>query len=265
MRLSGKTALITGASSGIGLELAKLFAQDGCNLVLVARQEEKLRILGHEWESQYGVGVTEVALDLTLASAPDDLAVRLLRERIQVDIVVSNAGFGVYGSFAKTDLKFELDMIQVNITALTHLTKLFLPGMISRGYGKILNVPSTAAFQPGPLMAVYYASKAYVLSFSEALSSELRKTGVTVTTLCPGPTATEFQSRAGVGHLPVMRAGLMEAAVVAKAGYESLLAGRRVVIPGLSNRMIATAVRWIPRRWVLSAVRRLQERRSRTA
>ena len=258
MRLSGKTALITGASGGIGLELAKLFAQNGCHLVLVARREETLKTLGREWESQYGIEVTEIATDLGRVSAPDDVAVRLLRERIQVDIVVNNAGFGVYGSFATTDLKAELDLIQVNITALTHLTKLFLPGMVSRGYGKILNVASTAAFQPGPLMAIYYASKAYVVSFSEALASELRGTGVTVTALCPGPTRTEFHVRAGIGHTKLMSGQGMTARSVAVEGYDGLMRGDAVVIPGFRNRLLATLVRWLPRTLVVESVKRIQ-------
>ena len=152
-------------------------------------------------------------------------------------------------------------MMQLNMVALTHLTRLLLPGMIKQRAGKILNMASTAAFQPGPLMAVYYASKAYVLSFSEALANELRGTGVTVTVLCPGPTRTNFQSRAGVGDSLLARSGAADAASVARAGYRGLMAGTTVVIPGMRNRLLAFAVRCLPRPLVVRAVRRIQEKR----
>src|SRR5882724_11077920 len=193
-----KTALITGASGGIGYDLAKLFARDGYGLVLVARNKQKLdenapelRKLGSPWVINY-------ATDLAELEAPEELFAYTERASIQVDVLVNNAGYGVHGAFSKTNLDDELEMMQLNMVALTHLTKLYLPQMIARRQGKIMQVASTAAFQSGPFMAVYFASKAYVLSFSEALYEELRGTGVTVTALCPGPTKTGFADRAGM-------------------------------------------------------------------
>jgi short-subunit dehydrogenase len=162
---------------------------------------------------------------------------------------------------AESDLAAQLNLIQVNLTALTALTQLFLQGMVRRGHGKILNVASTAAFQPGPLMSVYYAGKAYVLSFSEAIANELEGTGVTVTTLCPGPTRTEFHEAAGMGGMYLLRKGVLDASTVAWVGYRGMVQGRRVVIPGLLNKALALLARWAPRDWVIRAVRRLQERR----
>jgi short-subunit dehydrogenase len=199
-----QTALITGASSGIGLDLARLFAADGHDVVLIARSEDKLREVAQELTAKHGVVAHVIAADLAKADAPQSIFDRAPA----IDILVNNVGFGTSGKFAETDLRAELDMIQVNIAALTHLTKLFLPPMLQRGHGRFLNVASTAAFQPGPLMAVYYATKAYVLSFSEAIAEELSGTGVSVTVLCPGPTATGFQKAANLGTealLKVMR------------------------------------------------------------
>jgi len=191
------TALITGATSGIGLELASLAAQDRHDLVLVARQRERLESVGRGLAEEYGVRVSVLPKDLSDPSTPPQIGRDLAARGIAVDVLVNNAGFGVYGLFAETEIDRELEMIQVNVVALTHLTKLILAGMLARRLGRILNVASTAAFQPGPLMAVYYATKAYVLSFSEALANETAGTGVTVTTLCPGPTPTGFAERAG--------------------------------------------------------------------
>src|SRR6201986_3308991 len=184
------TALITGASGGIGLELARLFAADGHDLVLVARSAGKLSSLAEELAGRHNVGVRVIPADLAGAEAPGDIFDELRRDGVSVDALVNNAGVGSYGLFAETDLRTELDLLQINVVALTHLTKLFLPAMIARRRGYVMNVASTAAFQPGPLMAVYYASKAYVLSLSEALAAELKRTGVRVTALCPGPTNT---------------------------------------------------------------------------
>jgi short-subunit dehydrogenase len=191
-----KTALITGASGGIGLDLARLFAEGGYDVVLVARTESKLKELATELASKHGVSARAVAADLADPAAPAQLMERLKAEGVQVDVLVNNAGYGGYGTFAETELDAELKMIQLNISALTALSKAVLPGMLARKSGRILNVASTAAFQPGPLMAVYYATKAYVLSFSEALANETKGTGVTVTCLCPGPTKTGFQQQA---------------------------------------------------------------------
>src|SRR3981189_1482485 len=207
--LNDKTALITGASGGIGYELAKLFAGDHCNLVLVARNAERLSQIAGELAGQFGIKVKTVALDLGALPAPKFLFDDLQREGISVEILVNNAGFGVFGEFAQMPEEEILGQLQLNITALTELCRLFLPPMVARCRGKIMNVASTAAFQPGPLMAVYYASKAYVLSFSEAIANELKGTGVTVTALCPGPTESEFQKRAHIENTRLIKSKLM--------------------------------------------------------
>ena len=258
------TALITGASSGIGLELASLAAQDGHDLVLVARQRERLETVGRGLGEEYGVRVSVLAKDLAHPSAPAELGRDLGERRIEIDVLVNNAGFGVWGFFAKTSLDRELEMIQVNVAALTHLTKLVLPGMLGRGRGRILNVASTAAFQPGPIMAVYYATKAYVLSFTEALASECAGTGVTVTALCPGPTRTEFEGRAGSpDEIMARKKGfVMSASDVARDGWKGMKAGKRLVIPGLKNRLLVQAERITPRRLVTAMSRRIREPQS---
>ena len=252
------TALITGPSSGIGLDLAHLFAADGPDVVLVARSEEKLRALAAELESKHGIRTQVIVADLARPDAPREV----FAAAPPVDILVNNAGYGLSGMFSATAARTELEMIQVNITALTHLTKLFLPQMLERKHGRILNVASTAAFQPGPLMAVYYATKAYVLSFSEAIAEELRETGVTVTALCPGPTATGFQKTANLGSealLKVMKP--VSSMEVARAGYRGTMRGQRVVIPGLKNKLGVQSLRVSPRAVVTRVVRALQERR----
>lgn len=256
-----KSVLITGASGGIGYELAKLFARDGYNLVLVARSQDKLAQVADELKSKFCVSVKVIAKDLASQSAPDEIFHELQQESIKVHILVNNAGFATYGLFAETELKGELQMMQVNMVCLTHLTKLFLPGMIEQGEGKILNVASTAAFQPGPLMAVYYASKAYVLSFSEAIANELQDTGVTVTVLCPGATETGFQQRADMEASKLFKGrGVMDAETVAKIGYRGLMNNETVVIPGLKNQLLAQAVRFTPRKMVTKIARKVQER-----
>jgi short-subunit dehydrogenase len=252
------TALITGPSSGIGLDLAHLFAADGHDVVLVARSEGKLRALAAELESKHAVSARVIVADLARPDAPREV----FAAAPPVDVLVNNAGYGTSGMFAETVLRAELDMLQVNIAAVTHLTKLFLPQMLERKRGRILNVASTAAFQPGPLMAVYYATKAYVLSFSEAIAEELRGTGVTVSALCPGPTATGFQQTANLGSealLKVMKpASSME---VARAGYRGMMRGQRVIIPGFKNKLGVQSLRVSPRAVVTKVVRALQERR----
>jgi uncharacterized protein len=256
------TALVTGASSGIGLELASLAAQDGQDLVLVSRQRERLETVGRGLAEEYGVRVSVLAKDLSDPSAPAEIARELGDRGIAVDVLVNNAGAGVFGLFAETSLDRELEIIQLNVTALTHLTKLFLAGMRARRKGWILNVSSTAAFQPGPLMAVYYATKAYVLSFSEALANECAGTGVHVTTLCPGPTRTEFQQRAGFQPMSIVQTRLVpSAAEAARAGWEGMKRGKRLVIPGFLNRVLVQAERFTPRQMVTAAARRMQESR----
>jgi uncharacterized protein len=257
------TALVTGASGGIGEELARLFAADGHGLVLVARGEEKLRRLAEELESKHNVGARVVASDLSRADAPREIFEELEREGVRVDALVNNAGIGSYGLFAETELGQELELLQINVVALTQLTKLFLPAMIERRRGYVCNVASTAAFQPGPLMAVYYASKAYVLSLSEALANECEGTGVVVSALCPGPTETGFVAAAGMQESKLFDRGAMTARDVALAGYRGLLAGKTIVIPGARNALLARTVGMMPRGLVAKVVRGIQERRER--
>jgi hypothetical protein len=258
---SPKTALITGASSGIGLELAHLFAEDGYRLVLVARNRGALRQVGDDLQSRYGVTVRIAPKDLAHPASSDELYHELQESGVVLDVLVNNAGFGAAGPFLKTNWNDELEMIQVNIAALTHLTKLFLPQIRARE-GKLLNVASTAAFQSGPFMSVYYASKAYVLSFTEALAEEMIGTGVTVTCLCPGPVKTNFQKRAYLQGTAMMDSPLtVDVREVARIGYEGMKQGRRIVIPGWKNRLLVQGVRLAPRNLLTKAVRRLQEKK----
>ena len=257
-----ETALITGASSGIGLDLAHVFARDGHDVILVARTESKLQDVAYDLEKHHKVKAHVIATDLSKPDAPRMVFDETRRRGLQVDVLVNNAGFGLGGKFVETDLEWELDMIQVNISAVTHLTKLFLREMVARGSGRILNLASTAAFQPGPLMAVYYATKAYVLSFSEAIAEELNDTGVTVTALCPGPTYTNFADNADVentGLFKFMRP--MSSMDVAQIGYAAMKRGKRVAITGVRNKLTAQSVRVSPRFVVTKVVRALQEKR----
>jgi uncharacterized protein len=256
-----QTALITGASGGIGYELAKLFASDGTNLVLVARSGDKLAQVAKELHDNFECTVKTIALDLSTLPAPKFLFDQLQSEGIAIDILVNNAGFGAFGEFAQMGEQEILGQIELNITALTHLTRLFLPPMIRRGRGKIMNVASTAAFQPGPLMGVYYATKAYVLSFSEALANELNGSGVTVTCLCPGPTNTDFARRAGNDNSRLFKKiGGMKAETVARDGYRGLMAGKTVVISGMQNWLVAESVRFAPRKVVTAISRWISEK-----
>ena len=245
--MPAETALITGASSGIGCELARLFAADKSNLVLVARRQEKLEQLATELRRDYGVQVRVLARDLADPRSPQAIFEALAAESVAVDVLVNNAGFGAAGAVVDLPLERQRDMIQVNVAALTQLSRLFLPGMIQRRSGGILNVGSTAGFQPGPYMAVYYATKAYVLSFTEALAEEVMGTGVRVTCLAPGPTATEFAAAANVENKLLFRLGTVDARTVARAGYRGFRRGRLLVIPGPSNKLGALAVRFVPR------------------
>jgi short-subunit dehydrogenase len=257
----GKTALITGASGGIGYELAKLFAKDRHNLVLVARSGPKLTQFADELQRQFGVSAKAIPLDLTAAPAPQFLFDQLQREGIAVDILVNNAGYGVFGEFSKISLEDNLGQIELNVTALTHLTKVFLGPMIERRSGRIMNVASTAGFQPGPLMAVYYATKAYVISFSEALANEVKDAGVTVTCLCPGPTDTGFQGRSGTGNTVLLKAlPPMDAKTVARDGYRGLMAGKTLVISGFRNWLLAESLRFSPRKMVTAVSRKLLDK-----
>src|SRR3954462_965129 len=239
-----QTALVTGGSSGIGLELAKVLARHGYDLVLVARKRDALEAVAGQIEGKYDVRAHVFAADLRRPEAPQAISDFLHNEAIPITVLINNAGFGLGGEFADTELSRELEMIQVNIAALTHLTKLFLPAMIRAKSGRILNVASTAAFQPGPLMAVYYATKAYVLSFSEALAEELRNTGVTVTALCPGPTDTRFAEVAHVTNSKLFSTfGIADAADVAQYGFDAMMHGKRLAIPGLRNKIVAQSSR----------------------
>ena len=255
------TALITGASGGIGYELAKLFARDNYNLVLVARSVDKLAQLAAELERAYQIRATAVRADLAQSSGPDQVFAATQQAGIEIDVLVNNAGFGQFGLYLETDLNEELQQLQLNITSLTQLTKLYLRPMVQRRRGRILNVASTAAFQPGPLMAVYYATKAYVLSFSSALSNELKGTGVTATCLCPGPTTTEFHKRAAMDASTIMKAPFMDARSVAEIGYRAMLKGKPVVIAGAMNSLVAQSTRFVPRSWAAAIARKIQENR----
>ncbi len=243
--------LITGASAGIGLALARRMAADGWDLALTARNLAALEAVAGDVRDKFGVRTVVVPADLADPDGPARVEEELRRADFDVDFLVNNAGFGTWGPFVEQSLASQLSMLQVNVHALTELTHRFLSGMRERRRGRILNVASTAAFQPGPDMAVYFASKAYVLHFSEALGHELRGTGITVTTLCPGPTETEFQDRAGmtdtrVGANPLM----MEVGPVAEAGYRGALDGRSSVVPGAANRIGSLLPRFTPRRLV---------------
>src|SRR6267142_4494364 len=245
---SRPVALITGASSGIGLDLAKLFAQGGHDLVLVARNEEALRAVAAECEKS-GVKTHVLAKDLSDPMSAQEIFDELSARQIPVEVLVNNAGFGTHGMFVRTKLEDEVGMIQVNIVALIQLTRLFLPQMVARKSGKIMNVASMAGFVPGPYMSVYYATKAFVLSHSIALAQEVKKSGVIVSALCPGPTKTDFQRRARIAESKLFKnPRSMSSMDVAKAGYEGLMKGNAIVVPGFSNKVIRVASKMVPRR-----------------
>jgi short-subunit dehydrogenase len=258
-----QTALVTGGSGGIGLEIAKVLARKGYDLLLVARTRDALEAAAGQLEGKFDIKAHAFAADLRRREAPEQIFDFLQNEDIAIEILVNNAGFGLGGEFSETELTRELEMIQVNIAALTHLTKLFLPQMIKRRSGRVLNVASTAAFQPGPLMAVYYATKAYVLSFSQALAEELRNTGVTVTALCPGPTQSDFADAAQMTNSRLFTTfGVADADDVAQYGVGAMLKGKRVAIPGIRNKMLAQANRLAPRTLSTKLARLAQETRS---
>lgn len=253
--------LITGASGGIGYELAKIFANHHHNLVLVARSGPRLAHVADELQRQFGITVKTVALDLAAPDAPQKLFEQLRREGVQIDILINNAGYGKFGEFKDVPLEESLGQIQLNITALTALTKLFLGPMLERRSGRIMNVASTAGFQPGPLMAVYYATKAYVISFSEALANELANQGIVVSCLCPGATETAFAGRAGNDQSRLFKNFRpMDAKTVALAGYHGLMKGRTMVIPGFRNWLVAESVRFSPRKVVTAVSRWVSEK-----
>jgi uncharacterized protein len=243
----GTTALITGASAGLGAEYARLFAADKHDIVLVARRRDRLETLAAELTGRQGIRVHVVAVDLANPRAVSSILDELGRLHLDIDFLVNNAGFGTSGPFATAEAEREVDMVQVNVTALVMLTRALLPAMIVRKHGRILNIGSTAGFQPGPYMAVYYASKAFVNLFTEALGHELRGTGVTATVSCPGATATEFAGLAGNEGSRLFRMGAASAPTVAAEGYRAMMAGRSMVIHGLKNKLAVQLLRVSPR------------------
>jgi short-subunit dehydrogenase len=254
-----KTALVTGASSGLGLELAQLFAADGHDVVLVARRKAELDALAARLVADHGVAAHVIPADLADAAAPERLVGELARRGLEIEFLVNNAGFGARGSFATLDLRRQLDMIQVNVAALVHLTGLLMPGMLARASGRILNLGSTAGFQPGPGMAIYYATKAFVNSFTEALAFELRGTGVTATVSCPGATLTEFGQVADNGRSRLFKGGAMAAAPVAAAAYRAMMSGRTSLVHGARNKLMIQSQRLAPRAAVRAVAARLNQ------
>jgi len=243
-----RTVLITGASSGLGIEFAKIHAAKGDDLVLVARSKDKMNLLKAEIERKHNnVSVVVIGRDLSESNAPRTIYNELKAQKIQIDYLINNAGFGDYGLYAQSNWEKQLQMINLNVTALAYLTRLFLPDMIDNNYGKILNIGSVASFLPGPTMSVYFATKAFVLSFSEALANEVKGTGVTVTALCPGPTATGFKSNASLDNSNMFKGNIAGPKEVAEFGYKAMIKGKSVAIQGLMNRIMVGSVRFVPR------------------
>lgn len=256
-----KTALITGASAGIGEALAQQMAQQGYNLVLVARSQDRLQSLAQELSQAYDIQTYPLPADLAHPQAPAQIQQQVQSWGLHIDVLINNAGLGAYGEFAASPLSQQMQMVQVNMVALTELTHRFLPFMLQAKRGHIMNVASTAAFMPGPLMTVYYASKAYVLSFSEALQEELKGSGVKVLALCPGPVRTNFQSTAQLQNSKLVRNQVfMDAPTVAQQGLKAMFAGQTVLIPGVINQLQALSPRFLPRAIVPAIVKRAQDR-----
>ena len=246
---SKETVLVTGASSGIGLELAKCFAEDGARLVLTARNADALESLAAELHRAHATDAVVLPADLSLPETPEKIFQELEGRGVTVDVLVNNAGFGLWGRFAGLPLQRQLEMLQVNVTALVQLTGLFLPGMVQRRRGGILNVASVAGFLPGPGMAIYYASKAAVVSFTEALAREVAGTNVTATVLCPGPTVSNFGNVANFPEkVHLVRVSKMSAKAVARDGFRAFRRKRVLAVPGIQNRMIVLMTRCLPRR-----------------
>ena len=256
-----KTVLITGASSGIGYEFAKIYAKKGYNLVITARRKNNLDRIKQELESfDTAICVDIIVLDLSKQNSAKELYEVVKQRGILIDTLINNAGFGVYGNFIETDIEKEIDMIELNIKSLVVLTKLFLKDMVSRNNGTIINVASTAAFQPGPLMSVYYASKSFVLSFTEAIRNEVRDTNVNISVLCPGPTDTEFEKSASLEESSLFtKLKVMKPEKVAIIGYKGINRNKSVIIPGILNNILITFNKIIPRALVINIVRKLQE------
>lgn len=256
-----QTALITGASNGIGLELARVHASKGGDLVLVARNKTKLDELKLELEKQFKISVYVIAKDLSAINSAKEVYAETTKQNIQIDYLINNAGFGDFGMFYQTDWNKELQMINLNITTLTLFTKLYLQDMIKRKSGRIMNVASTAAFQSGPTMAVYFATKAYVLSFSEAVDNEVSDKGITVTTLCPGATESGFQAAAAMEESNLVKGKkLPTSREVAVYGYDAMMKGKTVAIHGFMNYIMANSVRFTPRALVVKITRKIQDK-----
>jgi short-subunit dehydrogenase len=255
-----KTALITGASGGIGLELAKIFASNGINLIIVSRNVIELAKLGTELSAKHNIFVEELEKDLSVPGAANEIFDYVNAQSFNVDYLVNNAGFGDFGLFHKCIWEKQERMINVNMLALTHLTRLFLPSMVKKGFGKILNVASTAGFQPGPLMSVYYATKAYVISFSEAIANELAGTGITVTALCPGPTKSGFQKAAHIEKSNLVNGkNIPSAKEVAEFGYKAMMKGKNIAVHGFRNKELAFLSHHAPKNIVIKTTRKLNE------
>lgn len=256
-----KTALVTGASEGIGFDLCKLLAKDNYTVVLTARNQAQLEKRAEEL-SKSGITTHIIVQDLSQPDACEIIVDRLKSLNLQIDVLINNAGFANYGNFAENSLEKEMSLLQVNIVALTKLTRLILPSMLERKSGRIMNLASMAAFVAGPQMCVYYASKAYVLSFSEGLASELEGSGVSVTAVCPGATATEFQERAGLGRSKLFsNVKPMDSYTVAEIGYRGMMNGETIVITGALNKLMAVATRFVPRSATARLVKRIQAAR----
>src|ERR1700712_2637620 len=244
--MANETALITGASSGIGLELAREFARNKHPLIIVAPDDEELDEIAEQLKAEFGVAVTPIAADLTDPDAAEDIFNTIEEAGLTVEVLVNNAGLGQRGKFWEIPLEKDLEMIHLNIEAVIRLTKLFLPPMIARGQGVILNTASVAGFEPGPMMAIYHATKAFILSWSEALATELEDTAITVTALCPGPVDTDFFPKADlVETTAFQKANVMSPQEVAKVGHEAAMKGERVIIPGALNKVMITSRRLI--------------------
>lgn len=255
--MAKETVLITGASSGIGMGLAKLFAADGSDLVLVARREDRLNELAEELKSEHGIEVHVLPKDLSKRTSPKEIFNHLKKEKIEIDVLVNNAGFGSRGTVSELDTDLQVDMVQVNAAALTHLTSLFLPGIIERGQGGILNVGSLAGFQPGPNLAVYFATKAYVLSFTEALAEEISNPNIKVSCFAPGPVKTEFGEKSDLEDSLLFKLSLMDLEPAVKAGYEGFRKGKTIVIPGLKQQIVPFLNRFTPRLIVRKIAKKL--------
>ena len=263
-RLMEKNALITGATAGIGFEFAELMAARGYALALVARDEARLAAMTKSLQARHNVPVHFIARDLSDPAAAEQIFKNEIARNFRVTVLINNAGFGVFGPFAETDLARELQMLQVNMASLVQLTKLFLKPMLDSRGGRILNVASTASFQPGPRLSLYSASKAFVYSFSCALAVEVEGSGVTVTALCPGGTKTEFQQRAGMEHARVFNGPFfqpMSARSVAEIGYAAMMKGRPTVVAGWRNKIMVAVSRRVPAMWAARVAERLNQNR----